>query len=123
MTTGMVAINGTDLLIQPDVHWVPRANLGIDGQGHPIYSAIREVELSFELIDQSTFSQLEGFYNACGNTGTAVVRLPPQYTSSQFSFIDYSGCVLGEPEIGGNYFTEDGWIPQVKMLVANIRGA
>lgn len=121
MSTGFVAINGTDLRIQPDVRWVPRANLAIDGQGHPIYSAIREVELSFELIDQETYNQLQGFYALAGNTGTAVVRLP-QYGASHFSFIDYSGCVLGEPEIGGNYFTEDGWIPQVKMLVTNIRG-
>lgn len=121
MSTGMVAINGTDLNIQPDVRWVPRSNLAIDGQGHPIYSAVREVELNFELIDQATINQLEGFYLICGNTGTVTVRLPPPF-GSQFSFVDYSGCVVGEPEIGGNYFTEDGWIPQVKMLVANIRG-
>lgn len=120
MSTGMIAINGTDLLIQPDVRWIPRSNLAIDGQGHPIYSAIREVEMNFELIDQATFNQLQGFYLLCGNTGTVVVTLP-MYGSSQFSFIDYSGCVVGEPEIGGKYFTEDGWIPQVKLLVANIR--
>lgn len=121
MATGMVAINGTDLLIQPDVHWVPRSNLGIDGQGHPMYSAIREVELDFELIDQATINQLEGFYNICGSTGTVAARLPPPF-GPQFSFIDYSGCVLGEPEIAGKYFTEDGYIPQVKVLIANIRG-
>lgn len=120
MSTGMVAVNNTDLLIQPDVRWVPRANLSIDGMGHPVYSAIREVELSFELIDQATMNQLEGFYNLCGATGTVVVRLPPPY-GPQFSFLDYSGCVLGEPEVGGNYYTEDGWTPSVKMLVANIR--
>lgn len=123
MSTGMIAINGTDLLIQPDVRWVPRAVLAVDGQGHPIYSAIREVELSFVMIDQATFSQLQGFYTTCGNTGTVVANLPPQYQSNQFSFVNYSGCVISEPEIGGNYYTEDGWIPNVKVLISNIRGA
>lgn len=122
MSTGMVAINGTDLLIQPDVRWIPRAVLAIDGQGHPIYSAVREAELNFELVDSATFNQLDNFYLLCGNTGTITARLPPPYGAA-FSFVDYSGCIVGEPEQGGNYFTEDGWIPQVKMLVSNIRGA
>lgn len=117
----MIAINGTDLFIQPDVRWLPRSVLGTDGQGHPIYSAIREVEMNFVLVDQATYNQLQGFYNLCGNTGTAVARLP-QYGSSQFSFIDYSGCIVGEPEINGNYFTEDGYIPQIKQNIFNIRG-
>lgn len=120
MSTGFVAINGTDLLIQPDVRWIPRSNLAIDGQGHPIYSAIREVELNFDLIDQATIAQLEGFYNACGSTGTVVATLPPPF-GPQFSYLNYSGCIVGEPEIGGNYFTEDGYVPQVKMLITNIR--
>lgn len=121
MSTGMVAINGTDLLIQPDVRWVPRSVLGIDGQGHPIYSAVREVELNFEIIDSATMSQLDSFYLLCGNTGSVTVRLPPPYAPA-FSFVDYSGCVVGEPEQGGNYFTEDGYPQQIKMLVTNIRG-
>ena len=122
MSTGTVAFNGTDLIIQPDVRWMPRSNLAIDGQGHPIYSAVREVELNFVMIDQQTINQLENFYLLCGNTGSVVANLPPPF-GPQFSFVSYSGCVVGEPEVGGNYYTEDGWVPSIRMLITNIRTA
>lgn len=121
MTTGSFAINGTDLLIQPsEGKWVNRAVLALDGAGHPIYSAIREFEMDWDIFDTATWNQLQNFYNGIGNTGSCVVNLP-QYGASQFSFQNYSGCTLGEVEMGGDFITPDGYLTKMKLVIMNIR--
>ncbi len=120
MSTGTYALNGTDLIVQPTSgKWVPRPPLGIDGAGHPVYPLPREFELDWDLIDMDTFNQIQGFYNAVGNTGTIVATLP-QYGAAQFSFVNYSGCTLGELEQSDSFFSPDGWAQKVKLVIMNI---
>ena len=75
VTTGTFGLNGTEFIIQPsEGRWVPRTTLAIDGAGHPIFSAIREFEFSWDIFDQATWNQLQAFYNAVQNTGTVVAK-------------------------------------------------
>lgn len=122
VTTGTFGLNGIEFILQPsEGKWVPRPTLSIDTSGHPIYPAIREFELSWDIIDQSTWQQLQDAYNLVGNSGTVVANLP-NYAKGQFIFQPYSGCTLGEPEVGGAFITQDGYLRQVKMVIMNIRG-
>lgn len=121
VTTGSFGINGTEFIIPPsEGRWVPRNTLAIDGAGHPIYPAVREFELSWDIIDQPTWQQLQSFYNLSGNTGTVVANLPG-YGVGAFVYQPYSGCTLGEPEIAGGFLTQDGYLRQAKLVIMNIR--
>lgn len=111
-------INGTTITLQPtEGNWVNRERVAVDGNQHPIYPALREFELKWDLVSASEFNQLLGFFNAVGTTGTAVVTLP-KYGNASWLFYDYSGCVLSEPELGA-YFETYG--QSVKLLVSRIR--
>ena len=122
VTTGTFGLNGTEFILQPsEGHWVPRNVLAIDGAGHPIFSAIREFELDWDIIDTPTWNQLQAFYNTCGNTGTVVANLP-QYGATPFLYVPYSGCTMGEPEVQGSFLTQDGYLQKVKVVIMNIRG-
>jgi hypothetical protein len=122
VTTGTFGINGTEFILQPsEGHWVPRNTLGIDGAGHPIYPGVREFELSWDIIDQATWNQLQNFYGSVANTGTCVANLPI-YGNPQFSYQPYSGCTIGEPEVAGSFLTQDGYLQQVKVVILNIKG-
>lgn len=111
-------INGTELDTQPTSgRWMPRDNLGIDGQGHAVYSSVREFELKWQASDPFLYDQLQTFYESQGNTGTSVVDLP-YYVSGSYSFFSYSGCVLREPEMG-EYFSEHH--TDIFLLITNIR--
>lgn len=111
-------VNGTEITTQPsDGNWVQRQSLGDDGNGHAIYPAPREFQMVWDIIDASSYNQLQGFYNAIGNTGTAVVTLP-QYGSSTYQDYDYTGCVLQEPSYD-RYFEQH--YMGVKLLVLSIR--
>ena len=112
ITGSCYRISGIPIITQPATgQWLPRNSLGIDGNGHAIYPSLREFEMVWELIDQQTVYQLQGFYNSIGNTGTVVVDLPkfgdtgiplaPDGTTGTFE--SYTGCILREPEFG-QYF-------------------
>lgn len=116
--SGTYAINGTDLTMQPTEHsWVDRDSIGISGDGHSIYSAVREYRLVFNLQSASDMNQLVGFFNTVSTTGTIVACLP-QWNSPFFIFANYSGCVLREPTFS-NYFNE--YAEQVTLVIGNIR--
>lgn len=116
--SGTYAINGTDLLMQPTEHnWMDRNEVGISGDGHSIYSAVREYRLVFNLESPSDLNQIVAFFNAVSTTGTVVATLP-QWNSPVFTFVNYSGCVLREPTFS-NYFNE--YAEQVTFIVGNIR--
>jgi hypothetical protein len=114
-------INNTLLAMQPTTgRWIPRATLGIDGAGHPIYPAVREFEMKFNLQDPSDAGQLENFFLSIQNTGTVVVTLPhfPLNSSDTYHFFAYTGCVLQEPE-WSTYFTEH--YTDCTLLITGIR--
>lgn len=121
MTTGLsgsFAFNNTNLTLQPTSgKWDARSSYGIDGQGHPIYSAVRSFELSWQLISPSDLNQILGYYNLVGNTGTVTACLP-QWGASTYTFTNYSGTTLQEPEVG-EFF--QGFYQSVKMLILNVR--
>lgn len=121
VSTGTFGLNGTEFIIQPsEGKWVPRNTLGIDGAGHPIYPAVREFEMSWDIFDQATWNQIQNYYNAVGNTGTVVANLPP-YGGPNFVFQPYSGCTLGEPEVNGAFITHEGYLRSIKLVIMNIR--
>ena len=116
--TGSYAINGNEFTVQPTSgRWMPRDELGIDGNGHFVYPAYREFEITWGLVDPADVNQLQTFFNSIGNTGTAIVDLP-KYADANYTFQSYTGCVLREPEIGA-YFSEHQ--TDVTLLIVKIR--
>lgn len=111
-------INGETFSIQPTTaRWVPREVLGIAGNAHAIYPAVRQFELTWNLNSPSGTYQLQQWFDTVLATGTAVVDLP-KYASADYEFFSYSGCALREPE-WSPYFSEH--ITSVTMLITNIR--
>lgn len=91
-------INGTAFLLQPTTgRWMPRAPVGITGDGHPIYPGVREFECRWQLADAESVDQLRDWFETTLLTGTASVDLPSRTTGS-WSFQTYNGCILYEPE-------------------------
>lgn len=115
--SGTYAVQGTDLTLKPTQgRWLDRDVLGYDGDGHPIYPAVRSFEMSWQYISASDLSQIIGFYNQVQNTGTVAVDLP-LWNGNPYQFNRYSGCVLEEPTVGAFF---EGTISEVKLLVHNI---
>lgn len=116
--SGSYAIGGVELSLQPtEASWLEREVLNFDGNGHPIYSGVREYEMNFILSSPSDFSQLLGFFNATGNTGTVVIDLP-KFGDAGYQFLSYSGCVLQEPRFR-MYYAENQ--QEVVFRISNIR--
>lgn len=111
-------INGSDFLLQPTTgKWMPRQPLGIDGNGHTIYPALREFQLTWQTIDLASYNQLLTWFNGIGSTGTSVVDLP-QFGASTYTFYSYTGCVLQEPVVE-EYFMENEL--RASMFILGIR--
>lgn len=111
-------VNGTELTLQPTSgQWMPREELGRNGFGHPVYPAVREYEIRWVLKSPAEINQIQGFFNALSNTGTAIVDLP-QFTAATYAFVSYTGCILGEPQLGP-FFDEN--YRDVVLVISNIR--
>lgn len=110
-------INGTELTLQPTSgHWLPRTQLGIDGNGHPVYPSVYQFELRWELSAADEFNQLITFFDDLAITGSAIVDLP-ELRGSTYGFRTYSGCVVSEP-VMDRYFAQHN--RNVKLLITNI---
>jgi hypothetical protein len=115
--SGTYAVNGTNFLLQPSVgNWVVRNELGRDGNNKPIYPAIRDYELQWDLIDSASLNQLINMQQA-SVTGAVVVDLP-KWGDANYLFYSYSGTVVDEPTVG-EYFM--GYSSSVKLILRNIR--
>ena len=111
-------INGAELSLQPTTgKWMPRLFIDVDGNGYPVYSAVREFEMMFQVATPEDFQQLQNAFNSLGVTGTAVVDLPT-YATGTYTFFPYSGCVLREPEMA-EYFSEHHM--NVRFVISSIR--
>ena len=98
-------INGTTLNLQPTAgKWINREPIGFTGNGHPEYAGVREFEIRWQLTDRSDANEVQGLYNQLDVTGTAVVALPG-YKGAAWTFVNYSGCTLGEPT-SNEYFEQ-----------------
>ena len=111
-------VDGTEIIPQPTSgQWLNRSPIGNDGNGRPIYPAVREFELQWQLISAADLNSLKTYFDAVGATGTAVVTLPT-FQGATYTFFDYSGCVLREPQIS-EYFNE--YTTGVILMVTKIR--
>lgn len=114
----MIQINGVDLAMQPTEHkWVTPSPLGYNGNGTPIYPALWEYELVFNLESASDFNNLMSYVNLISVTGSIVAGLPERGAVA-YSFRNYSGCHLTQPEMQG-YFEE--YSQDVRLLITGIR--
>lgn len=119
MTTGLTgsyAINAIDICPE-SAHWVPRPALGIDGNGHSIYPAMKDMELSWGFMSMADFNILYSAYLLVSNTGTITADLP-DLSASDFRFTRYSGTIIHEPSTG-EFF--EGYVTDVRLLITNIR--
>ncbi len=110
--------NGTEFSLQPTTgKWIDRAVKGFDGSGHPIYVATREFEIRWQLASMADVAQIQGFFDVVAATGTVVMELP-QYATTPYAFLAYSGCTLSEP-VSQEFFEEHG--TDFVLIVHNIR--
>ena len=116
--SGTYGVDGVDFILQPTKgKWGTRKELGIDGNGHPIYPSTREFELTWGLMPTNAAKQLIDKYNAVSSTGTATFDLP-EYGNLDYKFKSYSGTTMFELEVG-EYF--QGYITDVTLKINNIR--
>jgi hypothetical protein len=116
--SGTYALNNVDLQLQPTTgKWTGKGDYGIDGGGHPVYSAFQNFELTWNLISTQDAKQIIDAYNLVGSTGTVISCLP-EWGALDYVFKNYSGTTLREPEVG-EYF--EGYITSVSMTILNIR--
>lgn len=116
----------TDILIEgrkfcpSAVRWLPREPLDIQGDARPIYSPIRAAELRWELTTYEEWASMQNLYDLVQSTGTVTVQLPgfPTVTGSALAYTEYSGCVLGEPQVG-QFFAES-YPESVVLIITNI---
>lgn len=116
--SGTYGFNNVDLALQPsNGQWMIRKSLGFDGAGHPVYPAVREFTLSWDLISTDNLKQLIDVYNSVGNSGTITACLP-EYGNTDFVFKNYSGTTMQEPDLS-EYFM--GYTQTVTLLLLNIK--
>lgn len=117
--SGTYAVNSTDFLMRPTkAKWIKRDELGIDGNGHPVYPAVRGFEISWNLMHPTDYAQIINAYNVVQNTGTVAFDLPSYGSPTLGLFKCYSGCVVSEPEVG-EFF--QGYVADVSLLIYNVR--
>ena len=110
-------IGGVDFSLQPTSgRWMPDEPIGITGDGHPIYSSVRNFQMMWGLMSVAEFDELRDFVKQNLLTGTHVVTLP-DIDAATWGFKNYSGCVLQEPN-AGQYFAQH--VTDVGMNVLNI---
>lgn len=121
MTTGLsgtYAFNNNNITLQPTTgKWTERSSYGIDGGAHPVYSSLRNFELTWVLISPEDAKQIIDVYNSVGSTGSVVACLP-EWGAVEYIFRNYSGVTMEEPSVG-TYF--QGFIQEVKLLLLNVR--
>jgi len=116
--SGTYAFNGTDLILSPtEGKWEPKATIGRDGEGRPIYPALGDFTMSWGLMSTSEFKQLNDMYEYVSNTGTVVSDLP-KWGDNDYLFYSYSGTLLNRPTVGA-YFV--GYVSDVQLVVTSIR--
>jgi hypothetical protein len=114
--SGTYAINAVDICPESS-KWVDGDAIGIDGNGHPIYAALREFEFNWGYMNMADYAIIQSARNLVGSTGTITVDLP-DLSQSDFRFTRYSGTIIHEPQVG-EYFLDH--LSNVRVLISNIR--
>lgn len=116
--SGTYAINSTPFELTPSTfRWIKRSETGVDGNGHPVYPAVRDAEIKWGLISVNDLKQIIDAYEDVQNTGTVSWDLPG-YGTSAYTFKTYSGTTMEEPEMG-EYFAK--YVTDVSLIIHNIR--
>lgn len=116
--SGSYGINGVAFSLPPTTgQWEAKDAIGVDGNGHPIYSAYGEFTLNWGLMPTSDFKQLNDLYISVSNTGTAVVELP-RWGDVDYLYYAYSGTIVSRPTVG-EYFSEH--VSEVRLTISRIR--
>lgn len=119
MTTGLsgtYSINTVDICPE-SAHWMDRDVLGTDGNGHPIYPALREFEFTWGFLSMADYNVLYSARALVDSTGTVTVDLP-DLSAGDFRFTRYSGTIVHEPTVG-QFFVD--YVSDVRLLITNIR--
>lgn len=115
--TNVIAFNGSTLSPQPSEHgWVAREELGIDGNGTPVYPSVRSYELKWDALDEDEWNSIYTYFTAQGVTGTITSSLP-KWLGTNYQFQNYSGTILRELSYEGwfmNYYRS------VRLLITRI---
>lgn len=115
--SGTYAVGGINIL-QPTTHkWADDDLVSYDGNGRPVYPAIKSYELGWQLMSHSDFQQLLSASLYSISTGTVVVDLP-RWGNQNFVFYSYSGTYVNKPNYGG-FFMEH--YEDVSLTISNIR--
>ena len=116
--SGTYAFQGVNLQLPPtEGQWEERDVLGYDGNGRPIYPAVRSFTMKWNLISSTDLQQLINAQRSVANTGTVVVDLP-KWGASDYLFDSYSGTFVHEIEVGP-YFAQH--TQSCTLLISNIR--
>lgn len=117
---GDYIINGVKLPRPTAGRWVPRAPIDVQGDNRPLYAPVRAFELGWNIRKYEDWEPLVDAFNKLQSTGTATVNLPayPTATGVAFSFREYSGCTLAEPEVGP-FFNEE-YPTSIALVIGNI---
>ena len=111
----MIGFNGTGLMLPPTTAgWLEQSAIGTSGDGHIIYPAFREFQLTFNLTSQQEWYELLAYFNRVSVTGTLVASLP-DYSSNTFAYRNFSGVILRQPTMT-EYFNEE-WSSEVKLVL------
>ena len=118
-------INGRQLLEPSAFRWLGRSVLDVQGDNRPIYSAVRAAELRWQISFYEQFALLLATFGEMQASGTVVANLPafpdftpyPGATGVAYGFREYSGCTLGEPQMGPFF---NGYPTDVALVIGNI---
>lgn len=112
----MYDINGIPLLLLPERgRWVPREQVGVDGQRRPLYEPTRSFKLEWGLMSPLQFNQLCNFYEEVSATGTVTIVLPA-WCGDSWTGTVYEGLLEEpQPEV---YWNENHF--RVSMMVVKI---
>ena len=111
-------LNGTAMDPQPTTgDWVLLDALDDDGNGRPIYSALMDFVMTWQLADTAMFNSILNQWSAASASGSVVAGLP-KYGQSTYVFYSYSGTYPERPTIDA-YFEQ--YHTNIKMVIRNVR--
>jgi hypothetical protein len=117
-------LNNRPILPPTEGRWLTRSPIDVSGENRPLYGAVRQFEMRWELSYYAEWSLLQATFNEVLATGSLVARLPtfpitpyPGATGVAYGFTEYSGCMMAEPSIGPFF---EGYPSEVAILIGNI---
>lgn len=111
-------LNGTQ--IDPaEFRYLPRKPLDVQGDGRPLYPAVRSAEWKWNITTYAEWAYLQVQFDKTKSSGANVVQIPafPTGISQDYSFTEYSGVYVSEP-ISGTQFADHP--TEIILVISNI---